>query len=162
MPDTYIPLGHSIDGAWPCNEHQPVCTACVHACYPSNRGLTRTTPPWLLSSTGQQGAVMGHVASVRNHPVLSQVGSCVLTDVRCAFVRRRRARGSMTRIGILVVGMTQPDSPQLGPRWDTVSEMFEMQAFLWHVKRSLDGRSRICLDMSSKCIYLARSRLTKD
>ena len=43
MPDTYIPLGHSIDGAWPRNEHQPVCTACVHACYPpSNRGLTRT------------------------------------------------------------------------------------------------------------------------
>ena len=67
VPDTYIPLGHSIDGAWPRNEHQPVCTACVHACYPSNRGLTRTTPPWLLSSTGQQGAVMGHVASVRNH-----------------------------------------------------------------------------------------------
>ena len=34
VPDTYIPLGHSIDGAWPRNEHQPVCTACVHACYP--------------------------------------------------------------------------------------------------------------------------------
>ena len=70
MPNTYIPLGHSIDGAWPRNEHQPVCTACVHACYPSNRGLTRTTPPWLLSSTGQQGAVMGHVASVRVITVL--------------------------------------------------------------------------------------------
>ena len=70
MPNTYIPLGHSIDGAWPRNEHQPVCTACVHACYPSNRGLTRTTPPWLLSSTGQQGAVMGHVASGRNITVL--------------------------------------------------------------------------------------------
>ena len=27
---------------------EAVCTACVHACYPSNRGLTRTTPPWLL------------------------------------------------------------------------------------------------------------------